>query len=447
MATGLPVVATAVGGVPEVVRDGVDGLLCPAGDVACDDRRAGPAGGRALPPAASSVPPPASGSSTATRSTTASTGCSPATPRAGAVPDARADRDRGDGHRRRRERRGRPRRPPGRHRSRGLRRQRRGLAGRRTRCRRRHAPSPYLCGRAGRPGSPAPSPGCGARRRRRPVDVVHAHNVRASLAAHLGTRAGRRSRPPLVTTVHGLADGDYARAARLLAVSDLVVAVSDDVAERLTAGGLDPAGCASSRTPYPRRPPSPPCATRYAASSASTATPGRALRGPARGARSGSTCWSTPGPTCPAPTLLLAGDGAGPGGARAPGGAAGGAGPVPRRTPRRGPAAARRRPAGAAQRPRGAADGGPGGAGRRRTGGGERRRRPPAARRRRRRAGGTAARGRPRRRRTPGAGRPGSPHAPGDGRRALVRRAVLVGAHAVRLRGRLRRAQKGARPS
>ena len=32
MASGLPVVATAVGGVPEVVRDGVDGLLCPAGD-------------------------------------------------------------------------------------------------------------------------------------------------------------------------------------------------------------------------------------------------------------------------------------------------------------------------------------------------------------------------------------------------------------------------------
>ena len=34
----------------------------------------------------------------------------------------------------------------------------------------------------------------------RPVDVVHAHNVRAGVAAHLGTRAGRRSRPPLVTT-------------------------------------------------------------------------------------------------------------------------------------------------------------------------------------------------------------------------------------------------------
>lgn len=34
MACGLPAVATAVGGVPEVVRHGVDGLLCDVGDVA-----------------------------------------------------------------------------------------------------------------------------------------------------------------------------------------------------------------------------------------------------------------------------------------------------------------------------------------------------------------------------------------------------------------------------
>ena len=32
MASGLPVVSTAVGGVPEVVRDSVDGLLCPVDD-------------------------------------------------------------------------------------------------------------------------------------------------------------------------------------------------------------------------------------------------------------------------------------------------------------------------------------------------------------------------------------------------------------------------------
>jgi glycosyltransferase involved in cell wall biosynthesis len=34
MSAGLPAVATAVGGVPEVVRDGVDGVLCEAGDPA-----------------------------------------------------------------------------------------------------------------------------------------------------------------------------------------------------------------------------------------------------------------------------------------------------------------------------------------------------------------------------------------------------------------------------
>jgi glycosyltransferase involved in cell wall biosynthesis len=67
----------------------------------------------------------------------------------------------------------------------------------------------------------------------RPVGLVHAHNVRASVAARLGTRG-----TPMVTTVHGLADEDYPRAARLLRRSDLVVAVSQDVAGRLSTAGL-----------------------------------------------------------------------------------------------------------------------------------------------------------------------------------------------------------------
>ena len=141
----------------------------------------------------------------------------------------------------------------------------------------------------------------------RPVDVVHAHNIRASLAAHLGSRAGRRSRPPLVTSVHGLADGDYARAARVLAFSDLVVAVSDDVADRLARGGLTDARLrvVENAVPGAGRPPT---ASRCVPSSGSghhpscSASPG--WRRP-----SGSTSWSTPGRTCPTRPSSLAGDG------------------------------------------------------------------------------------------------------------------------------------------
>lgn len=75
--------------------------------------------------------------------------------------------------------------------------------------------------------------------RRSAPDVIHAHNVRASVAAHLGVRWPRRT-PPLVTTVHGLLPQDYPAAAKLLArTSDLVVAVSDAVAQQLRDAGYD----------------------------------------------------------------------------------------------------------------------------------------------------------------------------------------------------------------
>lgn len=74
--------------------------------------------------------------------------------------------------------------------------------------------------------------------RRRPVEVLHAHNLRASVAAHLGARVPRR-RVPLVSTVHGLADDAYPSAARVLErICDRVVAVSDDVAAALERHGL-----------------------------------------------------------------------------------------------------------------------------------------------------------------------------------------------------------------
>jgi len=74
-------------------------------------------------------------------------------------------------------------------------------------------------------------------RRARP-DVVHAHNVGASLVAHAGVRWPRRT-PPLLTTFHGVADSDYPGAATWLRrTADLVVAVSGAVGGRLVSAGF-----------------------------------------------------------------------------------------------------------------------------------------------------------------------------------------------------------------
>ena len=75
-------------------------------------------------------------------------------------------------------------------------------------------------------------------------DLVHAHNVRAALAATLALArppAGRRRRPALLTTVHGLAEADYPAAARLLRrCGGTVIACAPAVGRALLDAGLPP---------------------------------------------------------------------------------------------------------------------------------------------------------------------------------------------------------------
>ena len=66
--------------------------------------------------------------------------------------------------------------------------------------------------------------------------VVHAHNVRMTAVAGLAARAARGPRrPPVVTTFHGIDQGEYGAAARILRAADAVACVSDDLAEGLRA--------------------------------------------------------------------------------------------------------------------------------------------------------------------------------------------------------------------
>jgi glycosyltransferase involved in cell wall biosynthesis len=77
-------------------------------------------------------------------------------------------------------------------------------------------------------------------RRSRP-EVVHAHNPAAALSVAFARLAAGRRRLPIVTTFHGLADGDTASAVRVLRLtSDLVVAIGPAAAADLVDAGLPP---------------------------------------------------------------------------------------------------------------------------------------------------------------------------------------------------------------
>jgi glycosyltransferase involved in cell wall biosynthesis len=74
-----------------------------------------------------------------------------------------------------------------------------------------------------------------ALRRFRP-DVIHAHNVKATAVALAArTVAGH---PPVLTTMHGVAEADRERAVRILRRTDLTATVSDAVRDDLIARGL-----------------------------------------------------------------------------------------------------------------------------------------------------------------------------------------------------------------
>lgn len=70
-------------------------------------------------------------------------------------------------------------------------------------------------------------------------DLVHSHNVRVTALARVAAQlAAPLSRPPLLTTYHGVPLEEEESAGRLLRLSDLVVCVSEDLKGRLEAKGF-----------------------------------------------------------------------------------------------------------------------------------------------------------------------------------------------------------------
>jgi glycosyltransferase involved in cell wall biosynthesis len=71
-------------------------------------------------------------------------------------------------------------------------------------------------------------------------DLIHAHNVKVTAVARLGSRLAGSPRPPLLTTYHGVPHEEVDAAARILRLADLVACVSTDLMEQLADRGLPP---------------------------------------------------------------------------------------------------------------------------------------------------------------------------------------------------------------
>ncbi len=71
-------------------------------------------------------------------------------------------------------------------------------------------------------------------------DLIHAHNVKVTAVARLGSRLAGLHRPPLLTTYHGVPHAEVDAAARILGLADLVACVSTDLMEQLAARGVPP---------------------------------------------------------------------------------------------------------------------------------------------------------------------------------------------------------------
>lgn len=90
-------------------------------------------------------------------------------------------------------------------------------------------------------------------------DLVHAQNPRIAATAGIAARlAAPLRRPRVLSTFHGVLPSEYAKAARLLRLTDHIACVSGDLRDQLIAGGAAPEGisviCNAIDEPQPLSP-------------------------------------------------------------------------------------------------------------------------------------------------------------------------------------------------